>query len=96
MKVVHTTPYHPQANGSVERLHRQLNSVIRAHATERWTLLLPSVLLGVGASVKEQLNCSVAEMVYGTPITLPREFLVSIKLYQPMISLHLCNSRCRF
>ncbi|GBN27705.1 hypothetical protein AVEN_13897-1 [Araneus ventricosus] len=38
VKVVHTTPYHPQANGSVERLHRQLKSAIRAHATERWTL----------------------------------------------------------
>ncbi|GBM89720.1 hypothetical protein AVEN_216831-1 [Araneus ventricosus] len=47
VKVVHTIPYHPQANGSVERLHRQLKSVIRAHATERWTLVLPSILLGI-------------------------------------------------
>ncbi|GBN60382.1 hypothetical protein AVEN_147761-1 [Araneus ventricosus] len=47
VKVVHTTPYHPQANGSVERLHRQLKSAIRAHATERWTLVLPSILLGI-------------------------------------------------
>ncbi|GBN38314.1 Transposon Tf2-8 polyprotein [Araneus ventricosus] len=38
VKVVHTTPYHPQANGSVERLHRQLKSAIRTHATERWTV----------------------------------------------------------
>ncbi|GBM71644.1 hypothetical protein AVEN_269196-1 [Araneus ventricosus] len=74
VKVVHTTPFNPQANGSVERLHRQLNSVMRAHATERWTLLLLSILLGVLASVKEQLNCSVAEMVYGTSITLPGDF----------------------
>ncbi|GBM32633.1 Pro-Pol polyprotein [Araneus ventricosus] len=74
VKVVHTTPYHPQANGSVERLHRQLKSAIRAHATERWTVVLPSILLGIRASVKESLNCSVAEMVYGTPITLPGEF----------------------
>ncbi|GBM02974.1 Retrovirus-related Pol polyprotein from transposon 412, partial [Araneus ventricosus] len=35
VKVVHTNPYHPQANSSVERLHRQLKSAIRAHATER-------------------------------------------------------------
>ncbi|GBM12646.1 Retrovirus-related Pol polyprotein from transposon 412 [Araneus ventricosus] len=74
VKVVHTTPYHPQANGSVERLHRQLKSAIRAHATERWTVVLPSILLGIRASVKEPLNCSVAEMVYGTRITLTREF----------------------
>ncbi|GBO01107.1 Transposon Ty3-G Gag-Pol polyprotein [Araneus ventricosus] len=74
VKVVHTIPYHPQANGSVERLHRQLKSAIRAHATERWTVVLPSILLGIRVSVKEPLNCSVAEMVYGTPITLPGEF----------------------
>ncbi|GBO39681.1 Retrovirus-related Pol polyprotein from transposon 412 [Araneus ventricosus] len=74
VKAVHTTLYHPHANGSVERLHRQLKSAIRAHATERWTLVLPSILLGIRASVKEPLNCSVAEMVYGTPITLPGEF----------------------
>ncbi|GBN44942.1 Retrovirus-related Pol polyprotein from transposon 412, partial [Araneus ventricosus] len=75
VKVVHTTPYHPQANGSVERLHRQLKSAIRAHTTERRTVVLPSILLGIRASVKEPLNCSVAEMVYGTPITLPGEFV---------------------
>ncbi|GBM98456.1 Gag-Pol polyprotein [Araneus ventricosus] len=74
VKVVHTTPYHPQANGSMERLHWQLKSAIWAHATERWTLVLPSILLGIRASVKEQLNCSVAEMVFGTLITLPGEF----------------------
>ncbi|GBN84551.1 Transposon Tf2-6 polyprotein [Araneus ventricosus] len=74
VKVVHTTPYRPQANGSVERLHRQLKSAIRAHATETWTVVLPSILLGIRASVKEPLNCSVAEMVYGTPINLPGEF----------------------
>ncbi|GBM44563.1 Pro-Pol polyprotein [Araneus ventricosus] len=74
VKLVHSTPYHPQANDSVERLHRQLKSAIRAHATERYTLVLPSILLGMRASVKEPLNCSVADMLYGTPITLPEEF----------------------
>ncbi|GBN96443.1 hypothetical protein AVEN_260735-1, partial [Araneus ventricosus] len=56
VKVVHTTPYHPQANCSVERLHRQLKSAIRAHATERWTVVLPSILLGIRTSAKETLN----------------------------------------
>ncbi|GBL73005.1 Pro-Pol polyprotein [Araneus ventricosus] len=70
VKVVHTTPYHPQANGSVERLHYQLKSAIRAHATERWISILPYISLGISESVKEPLNCSFAEMVYGTPIAL--------------------------
>src|SRR5206468_679414 len=38
---IHTTAYHPQANGMVERLHRQLKAAIKCHSTERWTEVLP-------------------------------------------------------
>ncbi|GFX70239.1 hypothetical protein TNCV_4616761 [Trichonephila clavipes] len=36
-KVDHTTSYHPQCNGKVERLHRTLKSAIKAHNNIRWT-----------------------------------------------------------
>ncbi|GFV17220.1 retrovirus-related Pol polyprotein from transposon 17.6 [Trichonephila clavipes] len=41
-----TTGYHPQANGMIEELHRPLKSAIKCHATERWTEVLPIILLG--------------------------------------------------
>ena len=43
-----TTTYHPQANGTVERSHRQLKDALRAHATGAdWPSHLPWVLLGL-------------------------------------------------
>ena len=37
---------------------------------------LPWVLLGIQTAPKEDLGVSVAELVYGGPLTLPGEFVV--------------------
>jgi transposase InsO family protein len=74
----HTTAYHPQANGMVERFHRQLKASLRARLNgPNWIDTLPIALLGIRAAVKEDLGCSSAELVYGTPLRLPGEFFVS-------------------
>ncbi|GFU78688.1 integrase catalytic domain-containing protein [Trichonephila clavipes] len=59
-----TTGYHPQANGMIEELHRPLKSAIKCHATERWTEVLPIILLGLRASLKEDILCTPAELVF--------------------------------
>ncbi|GFW01931.1 mitotic-spindle organizing protein 2A [Trichonephila clavipes] len=66
-----TTGYHPQANEMIEELHRPLKSAIKCHATERWTEVLPIILLGIRASFKEDILCTPAEIVFGTTIRLP-------------------------
>ena len=72
----HTTAYHPQSNGMVERFHRHLKSALRARLTgPTWTQELPWVLLGIRTAPKEDLSCSSAEMVYGAPLTVPGEFI---------------------
>lgn len=70
-----TTAYHPQANGMVERLHRQLKAAIKCHQNDRWTDILPTVLLGIRSAWKEDIKATSAELVYGEPLRLPGEFL---------------------
>ncbi|XP_017463028.1 PREDICTED: uncharacterized protein YagA-like, partial [Rhagoletis zephyria] len=63
IKHLHTTPYHPQANGLVERLHRQLKSALLCH-DESWYDALPAVLLGLRAAWKDDIETTPAELVY--------------------------------
>ena len=68
----HTTSYHPQANGLVERFHHYIKSALRAHLTgPNWVDELPCVLLGICTAPKQDLGCSYAEpAVPGNFITL--------------------------
>jgi len=74
-KHLHTTTYHPQANGIVERFHRQLKAALRCHENNRWTKTLPTILLGIRAAWREDLNATTAELVYGETLRLPGQFL---------------------
>lgn len=70
-----TTAYHPAANGMVERFHRQFKGALRCIQNQHWMEALPSVLLGIRAAWKTDLHATSAEMVYGSPLRLPGEFL---------------------
>ncbi|GIY74590.1 reverse transcriptase [Caerostris darwini] len=70
-----TSPYPAAGNGQVERLHRQLKAAIRSHSTSQWSTVLPTILLGFRAELKEDLQATTEEMLYGTPIRLSGEFL---------------------
>ena len=72
-----TSAYNPKANGMIERVHRQLKASIRCHGTENWVEVLPLVLLGMRTSLKSDLGCSAAELLYGSTLKLPGEFFDS-------------------
>ncbi|GFR10188.1 transposon Ty3-I Gag-Pol polyprotein [Trichonephila clavata] len=71
---IKTTPYHPKSNGIVERFHRSLKQSLRCHAPTKWTESIPLVLLGLRTALKEDLQCTSAELVYGSTLRLPAEF----------------------
>lgn len=73
---IRTTSYHPASNGMVERWHRSMKSAIMCHETTEWVNTLPIVLLGLRTSIKEDIKTSSAELVFGTTLRIPGEFLV--------------------
>ena len=74
-KLHHTTAYHPQSNGLVERFHRHLKSA--RLSGPNWLDELPWALLGIRTAPKEDLDCSSVELVYGAPLTVPGDFIAN-------------------
>jgi hypothetical protein len=75
---IHTTSFHPQSNGLVERFHRRLKTTLRARCSSPdWMAHLPWFLLSFRATPHDLSNCSPAEAVFGTPLILPSQFPAS-------------------
>ena len=67
-----TTAYYPATKGIVERFHCQLKASLKCYPQpDHWADFLPLELLGIKFSLKYDLGCSSAEMVYGTTLRLP-------------------------
>ncbi|VDP16340.1 unnamed protein product [Schistosoma margrebowiei] len=64
----------PSTKWLSERFHCQRESALRAHDNGNWHEILSLVLLGVRTSLKANIQCSAAELVYGTTLRLPGEF----------------------
>ncbi|XP_059083346.1 uncharacterized protein K02A2.6-like [Tigriopus californicus] len=86
----HTTAYHPQSNGLVERLHRQLKDALRARTAEvNWFYHLPWILLGICTSPKDDSGYSPAQMLYGSSLRIPG--IVCSSLREDISSHQLCQ-----
>jgi cleavage and polyadenylation specificity factor subunit 1 len=68
----HTTPYHPQANGLIERLHSTLKASLRCimDRASDWEKILPTTLLALRTAVNET-GISPALMVFGETLSAP-------------------------
>jgi hypothetical protein len=60
----------------IEQAHRQLKDTLQSRlACHKWVSHLPWVLLGLRATPKEDDNVSSAELVFGSLVTVPCQFL---------------------
>ena len=62
----------------VERFHRQLKAVLCAHNRSDWTDTLPVVLLDKRNSIKEDMQCTPANLVFGMSPRLPADLVDEI------------------
>ena len=76
MQHITTTAFHPQANGMVERLHRQMKDALRARGgAAAWADHLPWVMLGIRATPKEESGTSAGEAALGHVLAVPGQLL---------------------
>lgn len=71
-----TSAYHPQANGIIERWHRSLKNSIKCLNTNNWVDVLPTVLLGLRTTWKNDIQATAAEMIFGSTLRIPGEFFI--------------------
>ena len=78
IKALMTTPYHPEANGLVERFHRRLKEALIALGSDEpneWYWRLPCAMLSIRTTLKPDIGASPADLVYGEGLAVPGEAL---------------------
>ena len=76
ISAANTTAYRQKANGPVEHFHRQLKDSLKARLQgPHWMDELPLVFLGIRTAWREDPGCSASDLVYGTSLRIPGEFL---------------------
>ena len=70
-----TSPYYPQGNGIVERSHRTIHNLLRAHLSiqddENWVELLPGVMLTFNEKTQDQHGFITLQILWGQSMSLP-------------------------
>jgi hypothetical protein len=85
-----TTPYRPRSNGNVERMHRDLNSMLTklcAGDTSKWPYYVSQAVLALNCRIHEVMKISPFYMVYGMDPRLPGDE------DQPLAPPHIYNYR---
>ena len=78
MEKIQTSPYHPESNGCVERLHRTLVPMLKKAADSKfqWPLQLKFCLFAIRSTPNRSTGFSPYEVVYGTTMRTPVDLMV--------------------
>ena len=73
---LNTTAYHPQCNGKVERMNKNVVQRLKMYVNEEhtdWDVYLPRILWGIRADYNESIGFSPFKILYGTEMWLPAD-----------------------
>ena len=88
IKPIRTTPYHPQADGLVERFNHTLKSILRKTACEEgknWDELLPYLLFVYREVPQASTGFSPFELLYGCAVRGPLDVLKETWEFKPAL-----------
>lgn len=74
---IHTTAYHPQSNGALERSHRTLAEYLRSYVQDdqlTWDEWIPYAMFTYNTCVHNSTKFSPFELIFGTEAILPSQF----------------------
>ena len=74
IRKIRSSPYHPMANGGVERLNRTLKSLLLGHSSqdrEQWDQTLPFCMWAYRSNVHHSTGCSPARLTLGRELRFP-------------------------
>jgi hypothetical protein len=78
IKGLHTTPYHAQGNGLVERFNGTIKSMMKRLCQEQpkeWDRFIPALLFAVREAPQESLRFSPFELLFGRTVRGPMQIL---------------------
>ena len=74
-----TSPYYPQGNGIVERSHRTIHNLLRAHLSSQddnnWVDLLPGVMLTFNEMTQDHHGFTASQILWGQSLSLPVDLI---------------------
>ncbi len=73
---VHISPYHSQANGKVENVHRNVKTMLRSYIhnyVNDWDMLLPMLQLAHNSHISKSTGYSPFYLMHGFPPILPTD-----------------------
>ena len=81
VKKTHTTSFHPQSDGLVERLNRTVGTMIAAYVNENqrtWDKDLQVLMMAYRATPHESTRLTPNEMMLGRDISMPLDVLIGL------------------
>ena len=78
IKKTHTTPYHPQSDGMVERFNKTLANMLSVYVDEHhadWDEHLPYVMMAYRAAVHETTGTTNSKMILGREVATPLDIV---------------------